>query len=447
MTCDRDRIYALVENPAVADVATETHLTNCPECMELYGSIAEFAAGLADPGVWSADVVPIAPFIESNVGLDLLVAESMRLEEERARGLEVVATLLALPLDGWHAWLRRIEGVCTVGLVDALLAEGRKRASEPREFERIADLAIEVSETLDPSAYPAGMVARTRGNAWKDRANALRLRGEFQDALWAVDEAERNFRQQPIPEFDLATADYVRASILVETDRVAESLTLAEQSGRVFLDYGDLSRQINAKTIEAAALFNLGRKRESRETYLALLKPLQELGESRTLGLIFLNIAQTSVDLNDPDMASIYFLQAAALFRDFGMTTDEAAARWGLGRLLAATGRFKEAAERLAGARADLERLGASGDAALVSLDLAEVLLGLGRASEVPEICRALVARFTKSGSSERALRALSYLREAADAGIASPELVRYVRKYVAETPRQPQLLFLPPPA
>lgn len=447
MTCDRDRIYALFENPAVADVATEAHLGSCPSCMELYGSITEFTVALDDPGVWSAEVVPIAPFMETNPGLDLLVAESIRLEEERGRGFEVVATLLGAPVEGWHAWLRRMDGVCTVGLVDALLDEGRKHTSEPREFERIADLAIEVSEALDPTAYPAGMVARARGNAWKDRANALRLRGEFQDALWAVDEAERNFRQQPIPEFDLATADYVRATILVETDRVAEALTLASQAAQTFLDFGDAHRQIQARMVEAGALFNVGRKRESREISLSILKPLQEIGESKTLALVFYNIAQVSVDLNEVDMASMYFLQAAALFKEFGMFADEAAARWGLGRLLLATGRFAEAAERLQNARADLERLGLSGDGALVALDLAEALLALDRHAEVPGICRSLVQRFTKGGSNERALRAVSYLREAADAGTVSRELVRYVRNYVAETPRQPQLLFLPPPA
>lgn len=446
MTCDRDRIYALVENPTLTDIATDAHLQSCTECMELYGAATEFAASLADPALWSAEIIPMAPLMETNEGLDYLVAESLRLEEERARGLEIVASLLGVPLDGWHAWLRGIEGVCTVGLVDALLAEARTRQSMPREFERVADLAIEVAEMLDPRAYPPGMVARARGNAWKDRANALRLRGEAQDALWAIDEAERNFRQQPIPEFDLAAADYVRATVLVETDRVPDALALAQQAAVTFLDFGDTSREIHARIVEAAALLNLGRTRESREVYLSLLKPLQEIGESRTLALVFLNIAQTSVAINDTNLASVYFLQAATLFREFGMAGEEANARWGLGRLMAASGRFEEALDRLRAARVEIEKLGFSGDAALVSLDLAEVLLALDRPAEIPGICRSLVERFTRAGSTERALRALSYLKEAAEEGTLSTELVRYVRAYVAEAPRQPQLLFLPPP-
>ncbi|HSN69743.1 MAG TPA: hypothetical protein VLV48_10885, partial [Thermoanaerobaculia bacterium] len=288
-TCDRDRIYALVEDAASADPEAEGHLNSCPECMELYGSIMEFAGALDDPAVWSAEPVAIPFLSEMNGGVDLLVAESLRLEEERACGFEHVATLLGIAPDGWHSYLRRIDGVCTVGLVEALLDEARKRVSSPKEFERIADLAIEVSETLDPRSYPAGMVARARGNAWKDRANALRLRGEFQDALWALDEAERHFQQQPIPEFDLATADYVRATILVETDRVSECLELAARAAQTFLDYGDAHRQILAKMTEAAACYNMNRKRESREIALSLLKPLQEIGESRTLAIVFLN--------------------------------------------------------------------------------------------------------------------------------------------------------------
>lgn len=446
MTCDRDRIYALVENSASADVETEAHLSSCPECMELYGSVVEFATALDDAAVWDGEVVFLPSLAEPGPGVDLLVTESLRLYEERARGLDLVATLLGIAPDGWHGHLRRIDGVCTVGLVEALLEEARKRSSTPREFERIADLAIEVSEALDPRSYPPGLVARSRGNAWKDRANALRLRGEFQDALWALDEAERHFRQQPIPEFDLATADYVRATILVETDRVSECLELADRCARTFLDYGDMHRQIHAKMVEAGALYNLGRKRESREVSLSLLKPLQEIGESQTLALLFLNVAQISVDLSDADMASVYFLQAAPLFREFGMVAEETTARWGLGRLMAASGRLEEALERLQSARAEVEKLGFAGDAALITLDVAEVLLALDRPQEVPAICRTLVERFTKAGSNERALRALSYLREAAEAGNISADLVRYVRSYVEEAPRQPQLLFLPPP-
>ncbi len=74
------------------------------------------------------------------------------------------------------------------------------------------------------------------------------------------------------------------------------------------------------------------------------------------------------------------------------------------------------------------------------------MLLALDRPQEVPALCRTLVERFTKAGSNERALRALSYLREAAEAGNLSTDLVRYVRSYVEEAPRQPHLLFLPPP-
>jgi tetratricopeptide (TPR) repeat protein len=446
MTCDSDRIYALFENASAADAEAETHLTSCPDCMELYGSVAELAGALEDPEVWGGEVIFMPLAAEPSAGVDILVAESIRLEEERARGFDHVATLLDIAPDGWHAHLRRIDGVCTVGLVEALLDEARKRVSAPREFERIADLAIEVSEALDPGSYPAGMVARARGNAWKDRANALRLRGEFQDALWALDEAERHYRQEPIPEFDLATAEYVRATVLVETDRVNECLELAARCAQTFLDYGDLHRQIHAKMVEAGALYNLGKKREAREISFSLLKPLQEIGESQTLALAFLNIAHVSVDLNDADTASIYFLQAAALFREFGMVAQEAGARWGLGRLMMATGRFSEALERLQAVHSEVAKLGFDGDAALITLDLAEVLLALDRAEEVPAVCRTLVERFTHAGSNERALRALSYLREAADAGRVSTELVRYVRQYVAEAPRNPQLLFLPPP-
>ncbi|HVR42834.1 MAG TPA: hypothetical protein VMS56_05250 [Thermoanaerobaculia bacterium] len=447
MMCDQDRIYDLVENPAIEDAALEQHMQMCPSCMELYGSVQEFAMSLADPEVWAADEPEMPACEQGSPKLDRLVAESIRVEDEKAVGEWVLSELIPLPVAEWHGRLRQLEGVCTLGLVHALLTDGRSRSHRaPREFEDIANLAIEVADALDHQAYPPGMVEQARGQGWKDRANALRLRGEVQDALWSLDEAERHFRLQPISEFDLATVDYVRATILNETDRLQEGLGLARRCADVFLDFGDEQRFRHSRMIEASLLYDLGSRREARETFMALLKPTQQAEDLTSLPMLFLNIAHCSVDLNDPDTASIYFLQAARLSEELGQTEQVIAARWGLGRLLVSTGRYAEGVDRLKAASRELERFGREGDAALVDLDIVEAFVLLGRYDEIPAICRRLVERFSRMGGQRRALTALSYLREALDAQVASPELVKNVRKYVEELPRQPEMLFLPPP-
>lgn len=447
MTCDHDRVYALMENPAVDDPALDHHLGSCSSCMELYGCLQELTMALSDPGVWDVQEPVLSEVPFGTASLDRLVSESLRISEERSSAELLVAELAQEPVSAWHKRLRDLAGVCSVGLVHALLDEGRERVGRaPREFEEIAGLAIEVADVLDVACYPAGMVERARGVAWKDRANALRVRGQVQDALWSLDEAERHLRLQPIPEFDLATVDFVRATILNETDRLEEGLELARRSADRFLEFGDDQRFRHARIAEGGLLFNTGAKREAREIFMSLLKPTQQSGDTTTLAMLFLDIAQCSVEMQDVDTASIYFLQAAQLSDQLGLHSQAVVARWGLGRVLVSTGKFEEGIARLRGAAAEMEKLGVDGDAAIVNLELVEALLVVGRHEEVPPLCRRLVNRFSASGAQRKALIALSYLKEAVETGTASPELARSVRSFLADLPRQPELLFLPPP-
>lgn len=444
--CDQDRIYAYVEEPDAADPVLEAHLGDCTSCMELFGSLQEFAIALTDAGVWSG-VEPQMVREGGSPQLDHLVALSLRLEEEQERARGLIEELRVRPADRWHAGFRELDGVCTRGLATQLVAEARGALlSDPRRGLELADLAIEVAEALDEDVYPAGMVGNARGSAWKERANALRLLGRIQDALWSLDEAGRNYRSQAVPEFDLATIDYVRATALLDTDRVDEARALAASSATTFLEYGDTRRFLHARIAEASALYNLGSKRQARDVFLALLKPAQNLDDTYTLGTLFLNIAHVSVDLNDADMASIYFLQAAAVMDELGLRTVSINARWGLARLMLATGKLEEAAVRLRDAAQSLDESGVGNDAAMARLELAEALVGLGRFDEVSTLCRELIAFFTETGARRRALTALGYLKEAAQNQEASPKLVRHVRTYLERLPHEPELLFLPPP-
>jgi len=85
-------------------------------------------------------------------------------------------------------------------------------------------------------------------------------------------------------------------------------------------------------------------------------------------------------------------------------------------------------------------------DAALVGLEVAELLLILGQPDEVPLICRRLLDRFTRNSMTSRAVTALAYLREAASMGNATPALVRHVHDFIRDIPRHPMRPYAPPP-
>ena len=85
-------------------------------------------------------------------------------------------------------------------------------------------------------------------------------------------------------------------------------------------------------------------------------------------------------------------------------------------------------------------------DASLVALDLAEALLAIERREEIPEICGSLVEHFNSEGMNANAMKALAYLREAVVSESVTSDMVRHVREYLEDLPRQPARAFVPPP-
>jgi uncharacterized protein YkwD len=129
-----------------------------------------------------------------------------------------------------------------------------------------------------------------------------------------------------------------------------------------------------------------------------------------------------------------------------GIKTDLTHTRWILARTLVLSKRAASAIPLLREAWRDFESLEMEADAALAALDLVEALLVTGDIEHVPAICRTLLDRFTRAGMNSPAVTALAYLREAVAAGQANRTLVRHVQKFLRELPKEPSLLFAPPP-
>jgi hypothetical protein len=141
-----------------------------------------------------------------------------------------------------------------------------------------------------------------------------------------------------------------------------------------------------------------------------------------------------------------YVQRSVAEFEMLGMETERTRSRWMLARALLSLGKMREAIPALRQTRREFEELELIADAGLVALELAEALLSAEQYEEVPAICRDVIAQFTRSGMSARAITALSFLREAVAIGQASPSLVRHVHAFLRELPaEQPRLHASPP--
>jgi hypothetical protein len=80
--------------------------------------------------------------------------------------------------------------------------------------------------------------------------------------------------------------------------------------------------------------------------------------------------------------------------------------------------------------------------AAIIGLDLAEIWLERGKAAQVEELAKDMLATFRRLGIQREALRAVDYLDKACQKRQATPGLVRRIGQFLRRLEREPQLRF-----
>lgn len=443
-----DETALLTYIDGTADATTrdeiEQHISGCDECRENIGSLREFIDQLEDSAVWRSD----EPYVMSNAPEEAarrLAAEEERLAREEAEATAFIGRLADATPDRYRAMFEAQLAEPTAGFVRALF-KGVLLLLErnPRAALHLAEIAKDAAGRLRTEAYPLSLRQQLLGLAHKHRANALRQLGRGSDALEALDEAERAFSKIATSAYDIACVDFIRATVFRMLDRYDDALIFLESARDTFVEYGDNRRRGHADLVEAGILFARGDIAPARDLFLSLIKEAQQRGDLTTAARLFSNVASCNQILGEKEAAATFYLQAIRLYEELGMPTEKIRARWGLGRLLASSGRIEEAVERLQQAAEEFESHAMHLDAALVFLEICELEITRRNTAAVTALAKALVERFTAARVPSAAITALAYLREASEQGRASSNVVRHVRHYLERLPQEPQLLFRP---
>jgi tetratricopeptide (TPR) repeat protein len=438
---DDDALFEYVEgtSPIAADI--ESHVSACVECSTEVGEQRQMMAHLATAEVWRSPAPPPRQFVVD------VITFSERARAEESAAVTLCDAVLTGPPAWWQQRLRQSQGVYTGGMVKQLLERMRPMLfSSPANALQITSLAIEVANALDVAEYPCDYVIKLRAQAYRDHAYVLSFMGRYPEALDLTERSQRLFEQVPLPDYDLARLSLVKASILRSVDRTDEALALIHSAGDTFLRFGDRTRHVVAQMTAASTLYLRG----SVEQALAIWKSVEEAGtptdEHSSVRLAH-NIALCYSDLGRPEEAVQYIQRCVTEYEMLGVETERTRSRWLLGHALAACGRYGDSIPILRQTWREFEQLDMIGDAGLVALELAEMLLVLGQSDEVPAICRDVIGQFTRAGMASRALTALSFLREAVAMGQASPSLVQHVAAFLRKLPAEQPRLFAPPPS
>jgi tetratricopeptide (TPR) repeat protein len=436
LTDDELALYAFDPDASANRAEIESHLADCPACQSNLTFIRSVDAGLRDPDAWE-----IAEDDTSGREAIRRFAADVAAENEEAERL--LEGLLANPARTAFANLASKKAYLTAGVVRRLI----RAAAEVREREALdaltfADSAIEIAERL--TAYPPGVTHDLRGNAWKERAGALTVMGEYGAALQALDCAEREFVLTPGAPLGKAIVQHVRAIVHYSRGDLATAMLLAKESAAEYETLGETNLSMGVRHLAANIAFAKGAIREARSMYADVLAygeseggPIWIARESNTLG-------RCALELGELSMAIDLFNRSLDTFRELQKDAEALRPHWGLALVLLRSGNAEEALSEFLLLRAELHRRAMLADEALIALDLMDSLHCLGRDSECVDIARGVMDAFVHAGMLTSALTAFAYLRDAAHSGTVPPSLTRHVRTFLARLERQPALLFSP---
>ncbi len=424
--------------------ASDRHLPSCEPCSAKIESFRMIADALCDQETWDRPAREPVPATIAN-----LRAFADRMTDEDSRAETILQELLAGSREEWMPRLQEHPEWRMAGVVRKLIAQVYATVvAMPPDAVETMTIATEIAEHLNPADHPSDTIARLRGAAWRDKAYALFYVGRFAEAETAIFASERHFGSCVVSEYDLARLGIVKALVLRPFERFAEASDAAVASARTFERHGDLSRTVSARLAEVQLLVSRGTYAKAEHLLLDLERQMSVSTDVGTHARVLGSLGHVYRKLGKVESSIHYYDCASALLDDIGARTETVRIRWNVAVMLAEAGKVADACQRLRDLTKEMKHLGMTIDAALVSLDVAELLLAQNRYEEVEEICRSTMQAFELAGLSytTRALTALAYIREAASQQRADRVLVRNVREYIRELPRQPNLLFAPSP-
>jgi len=370
-------------------------------------------------------------------------AMARKLQHERETSHVVESILRDTPRSQWPYLASRAE-LATVGAVERLGQEVESRLDrEPREGLAIAELATVVADALPDASYPQVVLAQTRAHAWKDRGQSLCYLARHEEALAALDHADRVLETAGTLAHDLAIVRFVRATTLQEMGRFEESLQALHECRRVFRGHGDARRTLLCGIAEGNLLHRMKRFREARDAYLVLLDVAVELNDITASAYLHHDIGYTSVDIEDFATAEHHLDQAASLFQRLDLRLNAARSESVRGVLYARRGENRRAVEQLGRMRTVFLTHGMIEEAGVFGLEIVQARLALREYGEAESLARQIITEFTRARLNTRAIGALGFLTDAIAQRTASERTVGGVREYIVSLRKQPEREFV----
>jgi tetratricopeptide (TPR) repeat protein len=312
------------------------------------------------------------------------------------------------------------------------------RHSDPEGALMLASLAVSLAEQITALGRSAEATADLQARAWAELGNARRVNGDLAAAELDLSRAVRRADEGTGDQALLIQLMDLTASLFVDQQRFGEAMQLLDGVEGMHRAAGDLHAAGRALVSKGAAA---GYALNAREAVRLLGEALRLLDTHRDPDLVFMtvhNLLLYLVDVGRPAEAARLFAESRDLYALYPGRLERLNARWLEGRIAAALGDDAAAEEAFGEIRTGFADAELPYDAALASIELAEVWLRNGRTLEIRGMIDEMVAIFRSRNIRREAIGALLMLREACERQRATVALLRTVTAELQRLEREP---------
>jgi tetratricopeptide (TPR) repeat protein len=310
----------------------------------------------------------------------------------------------------------------------------RKAPNHPKEALELAELALLIGERI-PGDLPL------QSHIWAYVSNARRACNDLPGAEEAIARAW-NLREAGGPGnpgiINAAWLPAIEAALRRAQRRFPEALGRINEA--LALDSGELRGEI--LLTKARIHETLGNPEASTEALLEAAPLIDPARQPRNAWVVRLNLSVDLCNLGRFEEAESRLPEVQALAELLGEELDLSRVEWLTAKVAAGLGRLAEAREGFEKVQTVFIRRELTFDYALVSLELAVLLLEQGRTTEVKALAEQMLEIFRTQQVEREALAALRLFCDAARRETATVELARQMVTFLHRAQHDPELRF-----
>lgn len=411
------------------------HLARCGVCRHRLSALAQTFDG--SPTSAHSSVAPESYAKIFSRLKAVLPERAHKVVREKALAEELVLELMKLAPGQRLQAARSDERLRLRPVVELLLAKCRASWNgSPEQAERLADLALEIIDTMDTQQHGAAAIHDLRAQRWAYLGNVRRIQTDSRAAEDAFALA--------LSFLDLGSGDPLaraevldlKASLCRDQRRFHESVQLLELATRVYRRAGD-EHLVGRALLKMALVHN---EAGAPEQSIAVLRQagtmIDPSREPRLVFVVSQQLAWFLVHLDRFDEAAAVLPAARQAAAEVGTRFDRLRLAWTEGLVLLGHGQAEEGERLLLETRGGYVKEQMGYDAALISLDLALVYLRQGRSMETRRLAAEMLPIFQARDIHREALAALMVFQRAAEVDAATTGMVEDIARVVERSRR-----------